>query len=75
MLRFALLTIALLALGCGDENMECNTTIDCTDDKESICDAPTVHEYENGELVEIRACTYITYENCFEKTVCKPREH
>ena len=65
-----LLAIVLL-LGCGDETTEeCHTTITCEDDLELLCDQPTRDEDEDGNSVEVRACTYITYEHCFEKTVC-----
>ena len=75
MVKWALIVLALSFLACEEDDMVCNTTIDCSDDKESLCDAPVVHKYENGDVIEIRACTYITYENCFEKTVCHPRGH
>jgi len=62
----------MLLLGCGDESSreECHTTVTCEDDLELLCDAPTRDEDEAGNSVEVRACTYITYEHCFEKTVC-----
>ncbi len=65
------LLMIVLFLGCGDgTEKECNTTITCEDDKELLCEQPTFHENKNGDTVEVRACTYITYEHCFEETVC-----
>lgn len=72
MIKIIMLVFALANFGCDEEEMYCHTTIDCSDDKESLCDEPSVYEYDDGERVEIRSCTYITYESCFEKTVCKP---
>lgn len=65
--------IILLTAGCEEEDMEknCTSTVDCSDDREMICDEPVRHVYENGDSVEIKACSYITYENCFESIVCK----
>ena len=65
----------LVFLGCGDEdeNMECATTIDCSEDKEMVCDQPVSTELDDGTTIELRACTYITYEHCCEKTECSPR--
>lgn len=60
-----------LLFGCGDEFEECNTELDCREDKESLCDPPMTRELSSGDIIEVRSCTYITYEHCFEKTVCK----
>ena len=65
---------ALVILGCGEEDtagMECETTVECSDEKEMFCDEPVSTEFEDGTVVQLRACTYATYENCFEKTVCR----
>jgi hypothetical protein len=75
MLKMVLIVALLGCIGCEDEEVLCTSSIDCTDDKEMVCDLPVTHEYANGEVVEIRACTYITYENCFERTVCKPKDN
>ena len=65
--------LLVLALGCGDETADrvCETTISCEDDKEMFCDEPVSTEFSDGTTLEVRACTYATYEHCFEKTVCK----
>jgi len=60
----------MLLLGCGDSGENCNTTLNCEDDIEMVCDPPTTSEDEDGNTVTIVACTYVTYEHCFEKTVC-----
>lgn len=62
--------IIVLLLGCGDEGENCNTTINCEDDIEMLCNEPNIKEHENGDTVTVVACTYITHEHCFEKTVC-----
>lgn len=69
-----MIIVATMLVACGDENLECKTEIECTEDKESICEPPSVREFPNGEFVEVRACVYATYEHCFEKTVCKEVE-
>lgn len=70
---FMMLAVTALA-ACGDEKIDCKTNIECTEEKESLCEPPAVREYPSGEVIEVRACTYITYEHCFEKTVCKEVE-
>lgn len=68
------MTALLFAFGCGeDENVECTSTVTCNDDKEMLCDEPTSTVLEDGTTLEVRACTYVTYEHCFEKVECKPR--
>lgn len=68
------IAICSLLVACGDlEEMECSTEIECSEDKESFCDPATIVELD-GESVEVKACTYITYEHCFEKTVCREIE-
>ena len=69
-----MMLLAATLVACGDENIECKTSIDCREDKESLCEPPTTREFPDGEIVEVRSCTYITYEHCFEKTVCKEVE-
>lgn len=39
-----------------------------------VCDQPTEEKFENGDTVTVTACTYVTYEHCFERTVCKKNE-
>ena len=73
-MKYVTIALALMLSACDEEELQCHTTIDCSDDKESLCEAPVIHQYDDGEIIEIRACTYITYESCFEKTVCTPRE-
>lgn len=70
-----LATALIFAFGCGEEDieMECETTVSCEDDKEMFCEDPVTTEFEDGTTLELRACTYATYEHCFEKTECKPR--
>ena len=75
-MRTLVLSAALIfAFGCGEEDidMEGETTLDCNDDKEMVCDLPVSTVLEDGTTLEVRACTYITYEQCFEKTECAPR--
>ena len=72
-LKTLLVLMMVAALGCDDE-LECSTTVECSDERESFCDPPSVEELKGGETVELRSCTYITYEHCFEKTVCKEIE-
>ena len=68
-----ILILAILFSGCdGGEN--CKTTITCEDDVEMVCEQPTVTEHKNGDTTTVTACTYITYEHCFEKTVCVKNE-
>jgi len=67
--RVVILILTLLFSGC-EEGENCKTTITCEDDLEMVCDQPTTSEQENGDSITITACTYITYEHCFEKTVC-----
>jgi len=74
MIKVIALTLSFMLFGCEDEETVCTSSIDCTDDKEMVCDLPVTHEYADGEVVELRACTYITYENCFERTTCKPKD-
>ena len=68
---FLTILFILLFFGCGENSENCETTISCEDDVEMVCDQPTKEEFENGDSVTVTACTYITYEHCFEKTVCK----
>jgi hypothetical protein len=74
-MKAIVIVMALLFIGCGDEgeNMVCETTVECTDDKELTCDEPVTTVFEDGTTLELRSCTYATYENCFERTECKPR--
>lgn len=75
MLKMVLIVALLASIGCDEEKMSCTSTVDCTDDKEMVCDLPVTHEYPNGEVIEVRACTYVTYENCLEQTICKPKDN
>lgn len=72
-MKFMVVVLALVVFGCGEEdvNLECETTVECSDEKEMFCDEPVMTEFEDGTTVQLRACTYATYENCFEKTVCR----
>ena len=74
-MKAIVIVMALLFIGCGDEdeNMVCETTVECTDDKELTCDEPVTTVFEDGTTLELRSCTYATYENCFERTECKPQ--
>ena len=47
------------------------SVIECSDDKEMVCDEPVAAEFDNGEVLTVRTCTYITYEHCFESMICK----
>ena len=75
MFKFVAMAAFIATTGCKHEEEElvCETVVECTDERESLCDPATVYEYPDGEIVEIRACTYITYESCFEKLVCTPQ--
>jgi len=73
MKTLTLLAGLLLLTGCDEEDRECTSTVECSDDKEMVCDLPVSTELEDGTTIELRACTYITYEHCFEKTECAPR--
>ena len=73
-MRNVVVCLIMFLAACGDEFEECTTSLDCREEKESLCDPPTMKEFPNGEVVEVRSCTYITYEHCFEKTVCKEVE-
>ena len=72
-MRVVILILTLLFSGC-EEGENCKTTITCEDDLEMVCDQPTTSEHESGDTITITACTYITYEHCFEKTVCTKNE-
>ena len=74
-MRILMLATALI-FGCGDEdiNMECETTVACEEDKEMFCEEPVSTEFTDGTTLELRACTYATYEHCFERTECKPAD-
>lgn len=72
-MRAIALILILLFFGC-DEGENCDTTITCEDDVEMVCDQPTEEKFENGDTVTVTACTYVTYEHCFERTVCKKNE-
>ena len=64
------LCVSAICLGCGEEERDCTTTVECGDEKEMYCDEPVSTEFEDGTVVTLRACTYATYEHCFEKTEC-----
>ena len=70
-----IITLALLAIlltGCGDETeLDCDTTVECSDERESLCDPPITEVYSDGTTTVVRSCVYATYEHCFEKTVCR----
>jgi hypothetical protein len=71
---FKVVTLALIMAmtACGDdEGKDCTTTVECSDDKEMVCDEPVTAEFDNGEVLTVRTCTYITYEHCFESMICK----
>ena len=68
-----ILILTLVFSGC-EEGENCKTTITCEDDLEMVCEQPTTRTHENGDTVKVTACTYITYEHCFEKTVCTKNE-
>jgi hypothetical protein len=71
---FKVVTLALIMAmtACGDdEGKDCNTTVECSDEKEMVCDEPVTTEFNDGEVLTVRACTYITYEHCFESMICK----
>ena len=74
-MKLIIVIAALLFAGCYGENddMVCTSDVVCNDDKEMLCEEPTSTEFEDGTVLEVRACTYITYEHCFEKTECKPK--
>ena len=74
-MKAIVIVMTLLFIGCGDENedMRCTSTVDCSDEKEMVCEEPSSTVLEDGTTLEVRACTYITYEHCFEKTECSPR--
>ena len=65
------LIMTMAACGDDDEGKDCTTTVECSDDKEMVCDEPVTAEFNNGEVLTVRTCTYITYEHCFESMVCK----
>ena len=75
MRMIALMAALLFTTACGEEDVEtvCETTVTCEDDKEMYCDEPVSTEFNDGTTLELRACTYATYEHCFERTQCKPR--
>ena len=65
------LCMSAIYVGCGEEEeRNCITTVECGDEKEMYCDEPVSTEFEDGTVVTLRACTYATYEHCFEKTEC-----
>ena len=70
-MKRAFFVLAFLFFGCGEEERSCITTVECGDDKEMYCDEPVSSELEDGTILTVRACTYATYEHCFEKTVCE----
>ena len=74
-MKIIIVIAAMLFFGCGeeDENRVCETTVTCEDDKEMFCDDPVTVEFEDGTSLEVRACTYATYEHCFEKTEYRPQ--
>ena len=76
MKTLAVLLLLTLSAGCGDEDptMVCETTVTCEDEKEMFCDDPVSTQFTDGTTLELRACTYATYEHCFERTECKPSE-
>lgn len=76
MRMIALMSALFFTAACGEEDVEmvCETTVTCEDDKEMFCDEPVSTEFNDGTTLELRACTYATYEHCFERTQCKPRD-
>ena len=64
-------TSLLFFFACGEEEKNCTTTVECGDEKEMFCDDPVSTEFEDGTVLTVRACTYATYEHCFEKTECR----
>ena len=72
-----LIAIFSLIIFCGcEENdvISCVSNVECSDDKEMLCDEPATTTFEDGTILEVRSCTYVTYEYCFEKTECRPQE-
>jgi len=73
MKNMPIILLLALVIGCGDdENVNCTMDVECSDEKEMLCDQPVMTRFEDGTMLEVRACTYITYEYCFEKTECRP---
>lgn len=74
-MKIIIVIAAMLFFGCDEEaeSKVCETTVTCEDDKEMFCDDPVTVEFEDGTSLEVRSCTYATYEHCFEKTECKPK--
>ena len=71
-MRTAIIIFSLLFLaGCDEEERTCTSTVECSDDKEMVCDEPVSTTFEDGSSLEVRACTYVTYEHCFEQISCK----
>lgn len=71
-MRTAIIIFSLLLLaGCDEEERTCTSTVECSDDKEMVCDEPVSTTFEDGSSLEVRACTYVTYEHCFEQISCK----
>ena len=74
-MKAVIVILALFFFGCGEEDQEmnCETNVQCSDEKEMYCDEPVTTEFEDGTTLQLRACTYVTYEHCFEKTECSER--
>ena len=70
-MKYVVLVLCLFLFACEEEEMKCKSELNCEDDLEMLCDPPTVSEDNEGNTVSVTACTYITYEHCFEKTICE----
>ena len=73
-MKYIVLVLCLSLFACDEEKVVCKTSLNCEDDVEMVCDEPSVSESDDGSTVSVTACTYITYEHCFEKTVCSKAE-
>tara|TARA_R100001510_G_C7630146_1_gene189145 strand:+ start:1115 stop:1363 length:249 start_codon:yes stop_codon:yes gene_type:complete len=60
-LNILIFSFAIAALGCDEDNLNCEKVMVCEQDKEMFC-----YEMDNGCIDE---CHYWVFENCFE--VCK----
>jgi hypothetical protein len=71
-MKSAIIIFSLLFfIGCDEEERSCTSTVECEDDREMFCDLPKSTTFDDGATLEVRACTYVTYEHCFESIRCK----
>lgn len=71
-MKSAIIIFSLLFLaGCDEEESNCTSTVECDEDREMSCNLPKSTTFEDGATLEVRACTYVTYEHCFESIRCK----